>query len=240
MNVVMPIAGRGSRFIAQGFTDPKPLINILGKPMIQWATDAVPFLTDNRFIFIVRRDHLDDYEIDKRLKELYPTVDVNIVVVDEITEGAACTVLLAKDYINNDDELIIYNTDQFFKSDLESKMRDKEAYVAGIVPVFHATHPKWSFAKINSDGYVTEVKEKEPISTHATVGLYYFTRGRDFVWAAEQMIRKDIRVNGEFYVCPVYNELIERGDKIILSHCDFMWGLGTPEDVARFEKYYQG
>ena len=124
-------------------------------------------------------------------------------------------------------------------ANLTGAIQAKPDDVTGIIPVFKATSPKWSYAKLGPNGYVSEVAEKVPISTHATVGLYYFTQGRDFVWAADQMIAKDIRRNNEFYVCPVYNELIQRGDKIQIVESEFMWGLGTPEDVEHFERYYR-
>jgi dTDP-glucose pyrophosphorylase len=246
MNIVMPLAGRGSKFFSSGVTTPKPLISIRGKPMIKWATDPFPFFDDNKYIFLVLKDHVDSHKIDQELESLYSKCNVEIVVVDTITEGAACTVLLAKDLINSEEELIICNPDQHFYCDLEGAIDTARAEnYAGVIPVFYATHPRWSYVSTDADGFVTEVAEKEQISTHATAGLYYFARGKDFVWGAEQMMEKDLRVNGEFYICPVYNELINRNSldeptRVITTKCDFMWGLGTPEEVAYFEKHYKG
>src|SRR3990167_2573226 len=239
MKIVIPIAGRGSKFIAEGYQEIKPFISIKDKPMIQWATDALPFLQFNRdLIFIVRDDHVRSARIDEKLKKLYGQ-DITIVVTTGVTEGAACSVLLAKDQINNDEELIIYNADQYFKNDIAKMIQDKPADVKGIIPFFRAMHQRWSYILLDDDGYVVKTSEKEPLSNAATVGLYYFTKGSDFVWAAESMIKKNLRVQGEFYICPVYNELIGRGDKILAHEIKTMWSLGTPEDVEHFKKYYR-
>ena len=239
MKIVIPIAGRGSKFITAGYKEPKPFIMIKGKPMIKWATDALPFLKfDENLIFIILEDHVKEFDLDKKLRELYGE-QVNIIISKEITEGAACTILLVKELINNGEELIIYNADQYFRDSISAVIQNKDMEVKGIIPVFRATHQKWSFVLLNDDGYVERTAEKEPISNLATVGLYYFTKGKDFVWAAEEMIKKDLRVSGEFYVCPVYNELIKRGDKIIAPEVSEMWSLGMPEDVEYFKKYYR-
>ncbi|MFQ5874289.1 MAG: glycosyltransferase family 2 protein [Dehalococcoidia bacterium] len=237
MKIVMPIAGRGSRFKEAGFAEPKPLIKILGKTMVEWALECIDYKPEG-LIFICLKDHIDRHHIDKHLRSLFSD-RIAIVTTDGVTEGAACTVLLARDLIDNDEECIIYNSDQYFKAPLTEAIQNRREEVTGIIPVFQATHPKWSYARLGADGYVAEVAEKVPISTHATVGLYYFARGRDCVWAIDQMMVKDIRRNNEFYVCPIYNELIQRGDKIDILESEFMWGLGTPEDVEYFEKYYR-
>jgi dTDP-glucose pyrophosphorylase len=238
MKIVMPIAGRGSRFKEKGYKLPKPLIIIRGKPMIRWATDSIPFINYKDLIFIVLKEQIDQHKIDVELRKLFGN-KINIVVSDKVTEGAACSVLLAKSLIDNDEELIIYNADQYFKSDIEKAIKGRDKDVKGIIPVFHSTNTRWSYAKADENGNVVETAEKVPISTNATVGLYYFAHGRDFVWAAEQMIKKDIRRGNEFFVCPTYNQLIERGDRIILLQTDAMWGLGTPEDVEYFIKYFK-
>lgn len=239
MKIVIPIAGRGSKFTTAGYKEPKPLINIKGQPMIKWTTDALPLLSfDKKTIFIVLKKHVDQFSIDKKLRELYGD-KVTILISEEITEGAACTVLLAKNLINDKKELVIYNGDQYFKNSIENLIKTKKRDIKGIIPVFRATHSRWSYVLLDKDGYVVKTAEKEVISNLATVGLYYFKHGADFVWAAERMIEKDIRVQGEFYVCPVYNELIQRGDKIIASEVKEMWSFATPEDLEHFEKYFK-
>jgi dTDP-glucose pyrophosphorylase len=136
--------------------------------------------------------------------------------------------LLAKEYIDNDEPLVIANSDQIIEWGMGiPKTKDFDAAIY----TFRATHPKWSFAKLGDDGFVTEVAEKKPISDIATVGVYYWQRGSDYVKYAEQMIEKNIRVNNEFYVCPVFNEAIEDGQKVITVDVNKMWGIGTPEDL---------
>lgn len=239
MNVLFLMAGRGSRFKEAGYTIPKSLIVVRGKPMIQWATDSLPSLKNAKKIFICLKEHDLSHNISGKLKELYGN-NIYIFFADHVTEGAAISALLSKKLINTDEELLISNADQYFRSStFEKELKVKKKNFSGIIPVFEATHPRWSFAKINDRWIVTEVAEKVPISNHATVGVYYFKRGKDFVWASDQMIKKDIRRNNEFYVCPVFNELIGRGDKIKALQTDFMWSMGTPEDMTYFEKYYK-
>jgi dTDP-glucose pyrophosphorylase len=187
------------------------------------------------FIYIVQKSHRQKYNLDTLLNLITP--NCKIVEVDGLTEGAACTVLLAKDLINDDNQLITMNSDQYIDWDsTEFMYQMNEKGYDGSIMCFEATHPKWSFAKTNEVGMITEVAEKNPISNQATAGIYYWKRGSDFVKYAEQMIEKNIRVSNEFYVCPVYNEAIADNKKIynyqILSKN--MWGIGTPEDL----KYY--
>ena len=235
MNIIIPMAGRGSRFEQASYTFPKPLIEINGKPMIQVVTENLN--VDARYIYIVQKEHYEKYNLKHLLNLISP--DCKIVQVDSITEGAACTTLLAKDLIDNDEPLLLANSDQFIEWDSNEFMYSMMAdNIDGGILTFTATHPKWSFAKLDEDGYVSEVAEKKPISNIATVGVYYWTNGSDYVRYAEQMIEKNIRTNNEFYVCPVFNEAIQDGKKIKTFHIDKMWGLGTPEDLSRFvEKY---
>lgn len=240
MTILFLLAGRASRFKEAGYSIPKSLIRLKNKPMIKWATDSLKFIKKKKLIFVCLREHEELHNISKELKKLYGS-DITILLTSGITEGAAVSALLARDFINNDEELIISNADQFFAAgDFEKEIGKKKKDYSGMIPVFEATHSRWSFAKVNDKGFVIEVAEKVPISNHATVGVYYFKHGKDFVWAAEEMIRKDIRRNNEFYVCPVFNDLIGRGDKIRAVTADVMWSMGTPEDVAYFEKYYKG
>lgn len=240
MKIVIPIAGRGSKFASAGYKEPKPLIIIKGKLMVKWATDALSFLKfDQNLIFIIRAQDAKDFSLDQELRNIYGR-EIEIITLDKMTDGAAVTVLLAKEHINNNEELIIYNGDQYFQDGVKKAIENKKPEIKGIIPVFRATHQKWSFVALNEAGYVIETAEKEPISNLATVGLYYFSQGKDFVWAAEEMIKKNMRVGGEFYVCPVYNELIARGDKIIAPEVKEMWSLGMPEDVEHFKKYFRG
>jgi HAD superfamily hydrolase (TIGR01509 family) len=231
MNILIPMAGAGSRFQAAGYTFPKPLIDVEGKPMIQVVVDNLNI--GATYIYVVQKEHRAKYNLDTLLNLITP--NCKIVEVDGMTEGAACTTLLAKEYINNDAPLIMANSDQFLEWDSNEFMYKMiEQKVDGGIVTFTATHPKWSFAKIDEYGYVTEVAEKNPISDIATVGVYYWAKGSDYVKYAEQMISKNIRTNNEFYTCPTFNEAISDGKKIKVFNIDKMWGLGTPEDL----KYY--
>lgn len=235
MNVLIPMAGNGSRFAQAGYTFPKPLIEVHGKPMIQVVVENLA--VDANFIFVVQKSHRKKYNLDSMLSLICP--GCKIVEVDGVTEGAACTVLLAKEFIDNDESLVIANSDQFIEwNSLEFFYKMNEQNLdAGIVS-FRATHPKWSYAKVDDDGFVTEVAEKNPISDIATVGVYYWKHGKDFVKYAESMISKDIRVNNEFYVCPVFNEALLGGLKIKTFDIANMWGIGTPEDLNYFLENY--
>jgi HAD superfamily hydrolase (TIGR01509 family) len=236
LNVLIPMAGAGSRFEQAGYTFPKPLIDVKGKPMIQVVTDNLNIKAN--FIYVVQKEHRAKYNLDTLLNLITP--NCKIVEVDGVTEGAACTALLAKEYIDNDAPLFFANSDQFVEWDSNEflyKMNETDA--DGGIVTFKATHPKWSFAKVNSQGLITEVAEKKPISDIATVGYYYWKHGSDFVKYAEQMINKDIRVNNEFYVCPVFNEAIQDNKTIRVFNVEKMWGLGTPEDLNYFIENYE-
>jgi beta-phosphoglucomutase-like phosphatase (HAD superfamily)/dTDP-glucose pyrophosphorylase len=236
INVVIPAAGQGKRFSEAGYQHPKPLIDVDGKPMIELVLDN--FYHVGRAIFVLQKKHIDQYCADAVVKHLAPGSEV--VHVDGLTEGAVCTVLRARDLINNSNELVIANSDQFVDMDVMDfvrRMRRRNAD-AGIL-TFADDDPKWSYARCDESGRVVEVAEKVVISNQATVGIYYYRRGSDFVRYAEQMIRKNIRVNNEFYVCPVFNEFIGDGKSIYTFEIgrDRMHGLGTPEDLERFTSH---
>jgi len=236
MNVLIPMAGAGSRFQQAGYTFPKPLIDVEGKPMIQVVVDNLNI--DATYINVVQKEHREKYNLDTLLNLITP--GCKIVETEGITEGAACTALLAKEYIDSDNPLFFANSDQFVEWDSnEFLYKMNETNADGGIVSFRATHPKWSFAKVDEHGLVTEVAEKNPISDIATVGYYYWKHGSDFVKYSEQMIENDVRVNGEFYVCPVFNEAIQDGKEIRTFDIPKMWGLGTPEDLKEYLENYK-
>ena len=236
LNVLIPMAGAGSRFEKAGYTFPKPLIDVRNKPMIQVVIENLNIKAN--FIYIVQKSHREKYNLDTLLNLITP--GCKIVEVEGLTEGAACTALLSKEFINNDQPLFFANSDQFVEWDSNEFMyKMNETKADGGIVTFEATHPKWSFAKTNDQGFVTEVAEKNPISNMATVGYYYWKHGSDFVKYSEQMIEKDIRVNGEFYVCPVFNEAVDDGKEIRTFNVEKMWGLGTPEDLKYYLENYK-
>lgn len=255
LTIVVPMAGLGSRFSTAGYKLPKPFIDVLGECMISRVVRNLAPYEPHRFVFIARREH-EPY-IKKHM-----SFATNVVYVDKVTEGAACTVLLAREFIDDDQPLIIANSDQLVEwnsgtnvekcEDDDCKIfvretnniqdminRSRLENAAASIAIFQANHPKWSYAKVGHNNRVTEVAEKKVISNNATVGIYYFEEGRFFVEGAQDMIRKNIRVNGEFYVCPVFNEVIARKRSTTIYDVRTMIGLGTPEDLEAYVRKYR-
>ncbi|MBN2809618.1 MAG: glycosyltransferase family 2 protein [Deltaproteobacteria bacterium] len=237
LNIVIPMAGRGSRFASVGFRQPKPLIQVYGKSMIDIVVNNLTPECPHCFIFICLREHQEQYGLQEHLSALAP--GCKIIYVDKVTEGAACTVLLARDLINNNDPLMIANSDQWIDVDINEYLKKMEmSNVAGLIMTMWADDPKWSFVRLNAAGRVLEVVEKEVVSNEATVGIYNYRYGSDYVISAENMIAKNLRVNNEFYVAPVYNEMLEAGQFIDFYNIgkinSGMYGLGTPEDLEFF------
>ena len=231
------MAGEGARFQAQGYTFPKPLIEIKKTPLIQIVAHNITPREDHRFTFICRKVHYDQYALQDFFDQI--AAGCSIVQVFKPTAGAACTVLLACEHFHNDQEMLIVNGDQYIEADINHFLEDaRTRQLDGSIMTFPTNHPKWSYAKVDNLGYVTQVAEKRPISRHATVGIYYYRTGRMFFDAATAMIQKNIRVGDEFYVCPAYNETIAAGLRVGIYEipAEAMHGLGTPEDLQEFEK----
>lgn len=239
INIVIPMAGRGSRFVKAGYKVPKPLLDIHGKRMIEVVTENIMPDCKHRFIYLCLEEHLEQYPLEKCLRHNSP--DCIIIPVKEVTQGAACTVLLAEPYIDNTDQLMIANSDQYIDIDINEYLRYAADY-DGLIMTMHADDPKWSYIQYDDRHLVTVVREKEVISEEATVGIYNFKRGQDFVQYAHEMIHDGERVNGEFYVAPVYNRYIKSGGRIsffnIGKEDDGMYGLGIPEDLEKFIPRY--
>ena len=230
MKILIPMAGEGSRFSREGYTFPKPLVDVNGKPMIQKVVENLDF--DCEYVLLVRQEHIEKYSGLLDTLDRITNGNFSFVSVDKLTQGAACTALLAEQFINCEEDLLIANSDQFVEYEPNNFLTLKNlTNVDSMVFTFNAVHPKWSFVKTNSRGFVTEVAEKKPISNIATCGIYWYRHGSDFVKYAKQMIEKDIRVKNEFYIAPVYNELIQDGKSLIPFYVHKMWGLGTPEDL---------
>ena len=233
LNVVIPMAGLGSRFAKEGYALPKPLIDVNGKPMIQRVVENLKIKAN--FIFLLQQKDLQYYNLEPFLKAISP--DCKIVVLQEHTEGAACTVLAAKKLIDNEKSLLIANSDQLINWDsFETMYQFCNSSSKGGILTFESQDPKWSYVKQDRFSRVIEVAEKVVISNQATVGIYFWKQGRDFVFFAEQMIHKNKRVNNEFYICPVYNEAIEQGWGFQAVPVKEMWGLGTPADLNHYLK----
>lgn len=235
INIVVPMAGRGSRFANAGYKMPKPLIDVKGHCMIEWVVKKLTPKCDHRFIFLCLKAHIDKYNLSQILGKIAPGSVV--IPVDHVTEGAACTVLLAEEYINNDDELMIANSDQYVACNINEYINSQGNH-DGLIMTMYADDDKWSYIAFDERGYVTMVREKEIISKEATVGIYNFRRGSDYVKYAYKMIDRNLRVKNEFYVAPVYNLLIEDEKRIVYKNIgsvgNGMYGLGVPEDLNAF------
>lgn len=236
LNIVVPMAGAGSRFALAGFKTPKPLIPVLGVPMIRLVIENLRPSAPHRFIFVCQAAHVLEYGLRPLLSEWAP--GSIIVELNGLTEGAACTVLAARSAMALDEPLMIANADQWVDVDIDAYLRAMEnPPLDGIIMTMWADDPKWSFVA-TENGLVTRVVEKEVISNDATVGIYNFRRASDFIRGAEEMIRQDLRVKNEFYVAPVYNLLIAEGYRVgihdVGREADGMYGLGTPADLELF------
>ena len=236
LNIVVPMAGLGSRFAKVGYALPKPLIPVHGTPMIRLVIENIRPRRSHRFVFICQRAHVAAHGVRDLLSAWAPGCAV--VELDGLTEGAACTVLAARNEIDAAAPLMIANSDQFVEAGTDAYLDGMEHPPAdGLIMTMWADDPKWSFVAMDGNR-VTRVVEKEVISNEATVGIYNFRRGGDFLSAADAMIAAGERVNGEFYVAPVYNRLIAAGQRIAIHNVgrEFsgMHGLGTPADLEAF------
>ena len=232
----MPMAGKGSRL--QNFDPyPKPLVKVLGKTIVEWSIETLG--VKGNYIFCCKKEHIEKFKIDELLKKVVP--DCKVVSINYQTKGTAQSVLEAIDLINNDDELIISDTDHylkwnnnFFNNEIRKMNSD------GCVMVFpeEYTSKKASYVKLDDQGFVIKAAEKQPISKIATVGLHYFKKGKDFVKYANQMIDEGMEINNEFYVTPVYNYFVKSNKKITTYPVEKMWALGSPEEVNLFLKEF--
>lgn len=238
LNIVIPMSGHGTRYSKVGYELPKPLIDVMGQPMIKRVIDDLKISSDYRFIFVVRQEHIDDYKIDELIKSYCN--DPVIIPVRDTTEGQACSALLAEEYIDNDDPLMIANCDQYVKVDMDDYLEEMTRRNAdGLIMTLTAHNPEWSYVKLDENNVIVEVVEKEVVSDHATVGIFNFARGKDYVFATKEMIKEDFRVNGEFYVAPVYNYIIRDGAKVVPYDIgtvgNGMYGMGTPKELKWLE-----
>lgn len=236
MNILIPMAGEGKRFSDVGYTTQKPLIPVLGKPMIQSVYENLN--VDANYIFIIQKKHLQEGNFEEILKSIDP--NCRIILVDELTEGPASTCLLAEKLIN-DEPLMIINCDQmihdFNMNYLIEFMMNTNA--DGVLGAFISTSNKNSYMKLDDEGKVIEVKEKIVISNIATNGLHIWKKGSDFVESAKEMITINERYNNEFYIAPSYNNLIKKGKKILPFFYNLHFPIGTPEDLEKYQKKYE-
>jgi len=232
MKLILPMAGNGQRFFDAGYDLPKPLIDIKGKPMFARVIENL-WVNNAELTCIVRQDHVNDYEIDKRILEHYP--DANIIIIPGTTEGAACTVRLATNVLGGE-PMIVANCDQLMRWDPKEfyEKIDTNLYPGGLIPVFTPNHnePKHSYCEVDKYGNLLQLKEKEIISDIATVGVYYFGDESKWIKAHEKQMDANDRTNNEFYLAPTYNYLEEN---VGIHRIDEMIGMGTPEELNDFK-----
>jgi RpiB/LacA/LacB family sugar-phosphate isomerase len=232
-NLLLPIAGKAQRFIDAGYTMPKPLIMAQDKQIIDWSMSSID-TSECNIIFVVRKEHINNFSIDDILKNKFGK-DIKIISIDHVTRGSVETCLYAKKFIDNSLPLFIYTPDVFFEPVFKPESVSQD--LDGCVLTFKANSAAHSYVELNQDGLAVKTAEKEVISSNAAVGVYYFKKGSDFVRNAEEMIKLDLRTKNEFYICPLYNLMIKSGDKVGIIEAEKMHVLGTPEELDFFVKY---
>lgn len=235
MNIIVPMAGRGSRFADRGVEMPKPLIEVRGRPMVAWALESLESLMPqvSRVVFVVLREHEEGYGVSGMLRSLAgPAAEV--VVIDQVTEGQLCTVMAGLPRVELDEDVLVASCDTYIRSDLQRDIAARGPDCHGIISVADMPGDRWSFARTDDTGRVVEVAEKERISDHASTGLYYFSSGRELLETAEEMVRREEKTRGEYYVIPVYQKYIDRGWRVEVSVAQGMWDMGTPEALRSF------
>lgn len=233
MNIVIPMAGLGSRFRAAGYTTPKPLIPVLGKPMYAWAADSLPLSRCERLIFVLLSSQPEFPELRDDILARYARYNPVVATVPELTAGQAVTVLAAREWIAPEAPLLIHNADTAFVVDDHWADDARSCGAAGALLVFPSNEERWSFAREDDTGWVCEVREKIVISTWASTGAYWFRRGADFIKLSEARFGSAARESGEFYVSPLYNDLIAQGGKVKNYPIDRLLCFGTPEDLEQ-------
>lgn len=234
MVAIIPMAGRGSRYAKEGYSTPKPLIEIGGKPMIYWALKSLEGIQLSRVVFVLLREHEVQFQVRNMLTSMVGQ-PVSFVLLDEVTDGQLCTVLAAKEFMKEDEDVLVAASDTWVQSHLVDDVL--QPHVDGLISVAHLPGEQWSFARTDDTGRVVEVAEKVRISDQASTGLYYFSRAGDLIRFGEEMIARKEKTRGEYYVIPVYQKMIEAGLHIGISNASAMWDMGTPEAKKSFEHY---
>ena len=237
IHIVVPMGGEGRQFAERGYTFPKPLVEVAGQPLIEIVVKNLTPSCPHQFVFVCRQEHVQNFALADVLKLVAP--GCRIVTMAKPTAGALCSVLLGMEYLQHEDELLIANADQWVDTPIDGFLATaRVSDWDGAIMTFPNTHPRWSYARTEGE-LVVAVAEKQPISRNATAGLYYFRRGVDFVRGAERMLFKKASFSGEFYVAPVFNELILAGKRVGIFPIEAsqMHGLGTPEEVERFQAH---
>ena len=230
------MAGRGSRFANVGYSTPKPLIDVCGKPMLYHAFQSVAGIPYTKLVFVALKEHQLQYNVRKIISDSI-TTNFELVLLEDVTEGQLCTVMEAKSFFTEGEDLLIVASDTYVNSKIGQHIANKAADCSGIISVADLPGDRWSFAKTDENGHVVEVAEKVIISDHASTGIYYFSDIEYFTRYAMQLIENKETTKGEYYIMPLYAKYIAEGKKLTISEADEMWDMGTPEAKQAFENY---
>jgi len=235
MNFLITMAGEGRRFREAGYALPKMLIEAKGKTLLEWSVDSLPLHLCSRLIFVAQQKHEDEFHLTKKIVSIYGNKvrSIHFKFIDKLTRGQSETACLAKHLVDTSQPLLIFNIDtQFSSTTLAKNLLLKD--IDGVLGAFYSEEPRFSFAALNNEGFVTKTAEKEVISTHALTGLYHFTNSDDFFEAAESAFEKNESTKGEFYIAPLYNHLIAKGRRLMVDMAEEVNILGTPEELNIF------
>jgi len=239
VNFVIPMAGRGDRFVKAGFNIPKMLIEAHGKTILEWSVDSLPIELCTNLIFIALKEHNDKYDLHRILDLKYGSkTNVRLITIEQVTRGQAETVLCAEKLLNKTKALVIFNIDTYFVSNTIKNSLLRED-VNGVLGAFRSSESRFSFARMDESGYVRQTAEKIPISDYALTGLYHFSDSQAFIDVAKKRIRQNKTDKGEFYIAPMYNDLIQLGKKFIIDIANEHWILGTPEELEDFRSSFK-
>jgi NDP-sugar pyrophosphorylase family protein len=227
------MAGLGSRFREAGFSRPKPLIPVWGRPMYAWAVESLPLAKASKLTFILLRAQAEFEELRADILQRYAKFPVQVLDVPALTAGQSETVMRAAAEIDNETPLLIHNADTAFEVNPAWVRQAGERKLDGALLVFASNESRWSYSRVDQTGKVLEVREKVVISPWASTGTYWFARGSDFARLARAQAKKQLREKGELYVGPLYNDLIAEGARIENFKIDRLWCFGTPEDLSQ-------
>lgn len=241
LHIIMPMAGEGTRFSKAGWTTPKPLIELRGVPLFRRAIDSVAIEgVEMKYSFIVRQEHIDKQHIDKLIKEIQP--DANVFSVLKTTRGAVETCLVAESAIDDEDAVVVMDCDLEFRSEGYNELVANALSVSadeadgGALVSFESDNPRYSYALVDDEDRVLRTAEKDPISTHALCGAYFFGSGKDFKRIAHQLLEDGTHGKAEFYVSLLYNYLLDEGKVIRLATMEEYYSYGTPEELLFYSK----
>jgi dTDP-glucose pyrophosphorylase len=234
MNFIIPMAGLGNRFVEAGYTLPKMLLEAHGKTLLEWSLSSLPLHLATTVVFIGLKAHENEFSLSSRIKKVYPDLNSKFIFLEQITRGQAETVYLSLALCDNEEPLVIFNIDTYFQSaTLEENLLSADN--DGVLGYFESIEDRFSFASLDQDGkYVTEVREKEVISSYALTGLYTFSKVGDFRETFEYHEMNNFTTKGEFYIAPMYNYLIQAGKKYVIDKADRHVILGTPNEYEQF------